>query len=554
MWQSTLADSFLADFDEEDEEEVVVEEQSRGEQEKDGEEQRSGEEGVPGDAATPSLPADGEAGEGVDAEDGPSSSSPLSTAPSSQSPLLTSSALPSFVSSLSHLLNSSHVSPDREMAALSSSIRFIASIDVEVVQVHRFLRHLYGVRFSELEQLVSGPTDYASIALCLGNFTADAVGLREKEKTLQSFLAHNVVLTITVTATTSGGRPLTGDEWQRAEEAANSILTLHSHRSTLLSYLESRMALIAPNLSALVGSTVAAQLLSAAGGLRRLSEIPSCNLQVLGTKKQRQTGLSSVTQDLHVGVIGQSSILQSCPTALRRRAVRLLAGKVTLACRVDEHEEDRTGEKGRQLKREVEEKIDRWQEPPPSSLTKALPVPLAQSNKRRRGGKRYRKERERSQLSELHKAKHRMAFGKEELVDEYTGEEFGMIGQDGSGSIKAQQTTTGQKLSQRLSKDMKKRLGYGQGKEAGGGTLSVVSRGGGTASVGGAVTVIGGGGGGTASSIAFTPVQGMELVNNEHKRLKAESGAKYFTSTATFSKVGQPPPAERRTLPPVPTF
>ena len=553
MWQSTLADSFLADFDEEEDEDEVGEEQERSQERG---KEKAAEATAASDGTTgASLSGSGDAadGEEADEEDAASPALPLSTAPSSLSHLLTSDALSSFVASLPQLLASSHVSPEREMAALSSSIRFIAAVDSEVLQVHRFLRHLYGLRFSELEQLVSSPVDYASTALTLGNFTGDAVGLRAKEKRLQSFLPHNVVLTVTVTATTSGGRLLSDDEWQRVEEASNSVLTLHQHRSTLLSYMESRMALIAPNLSALVGSTVAAHLLSVAGGLRRLSEIPSCNLQVLGTRKQRQTGLSSVTQDLHVGVIGQSAILQACPTSLRRRAVRLLAGKVTLACRVDEFQEERSGEKGRQLRREVEAKIERWQEPPPSSLTKALPAPLAQSNKRRRGGKRYRKERERSQLSELHKGKHRMAFGKEELVDEYTGEEFGMIGQEGSGSVKVTQaSTTGQKLSQRLSRDMKKRLGYGQGKAAGG-TLSVAGGVGGTASVGGAVTVIGGGGGGTASSIAFTPVQGMELVNNEHKRLKAESGVKYFASTATFSKVG-PQAAERKPLPPVPTF
>ena len=574
MWsQSTLADSFLADFEDEAEEEEEELRGQRGDGAGDGEGEGEGEGGMGGSAQTPSTSDFSEpsaftsqddasamtAGQSLDG--GPSDPSlsllPLSRPPSSLSPLLTSSQLPSHVASLSRLLSSSHVPPEREMSALSSSIRWVAAIDSELLLVHRHLCQSYGARYGELEQLVQSPVDYARIVRLLGNFEEDAVGLREKEKELQAFLPHPVVLTITVTATTSAGRRLTEAEWERVVEASDTLLSLHRHRCTLVAYMESRMALIAPNLSALVDSTVAAHLLSVAGSLRRLSEIPACNLQVLGTKKQRQTALSSIAQDLHVGVIGQCEVMRSCPSALRRRAVRLLAGKVTLACRMDEFEEDRTGERGRQLRREVEAKIDKWQEPPPSSLTKALPVPLAQSNKRRRGGKRYRKERERSQLSELHKAKHRMAFGKEELVDEYTGEEFGMIGREGSGTVKAPQHSTGQGLKQRLSKDMQKRMAYGQGKGGGGGaggTVTVGGRGGGggAQSVGGSVTVIGGGGGGTASSIAFTPVQGMELVNNEQKRMKAEAGEKYFASTASFVKVGNK--AGQRTLPPVPAF
>ena len=564
MWQSTLADSFLADFDDEEAEEDDIGRAARQPSAAAPSTSSSAASSTPPpptDGATPvdtnghTTPARGSGEEEEEEEEADGPHLPLSHQPSSLSPLLISGSLPGHVSSLSILLHSAvPPSSEVEMVALSSSIRYVSSIDAELVLVHRFVRELYGVRFGELEQLLSSAVEYARVVLALGNFTADTVGLREVERELQTFLPHHLVLSITVTATTSGGRRLSEEEWRQVGEGCHTILTLHEHRQSIVSYMEGRMSVLAPNLSALVGSTVAAHLISVAGGLRRLSEIPACNLQVLGTRKQRQAALSSVSQDLHVGVIGQSAILQSCPTALRRRAVRLLAGKMALACRIDEQREDRAGARGRQLRAEVEVKIDKWQEPPPSSITKALPAPLAQSNKKRRGGKRYRKERERSQLSELHKAKNRMAFGKEELVDEYTGEEFGMIGQEGGGSIKLREAGAGQKLSNRLSKEMQKRLGYGQGK-GGGGTVTVGGGGGGggTQSVGGAVTVIGGGGGGTASSIAFTPVQGMELVNNEHKRLKAGDGDKYFASTATFVKLGPKAP-DKKALPAVPKF
>jgi U4/U6 small nuclear ribonucleoprotein PRP31 len=60
------------------------------------------------------------------------------------------------------------------------------------------------------------------------------------------------------------------------------------------------MAFIAPNLSAIVGSDVAARLMGTAGGLTALSKIPSCNLQVLGVKRKTISGFSSARQDLHM--------------------------------------------------------------------------------------------------------------------------------------------------------------------------------------------------------------------------------------------------------------
>jgi len=45
-------------------------------------------------------------------------------------------------------------------------------------------------------------------------------------------------------------------------------------------YVSSRMNILAPNLSAIVGTTTAAKLLGVAGGLAGLAKMPSCNVHV----------------------------------------------------------------------------------------------------------------------------------------------------------------------------------------------------------------------------------------------------------------------------------
>jgi hypothetical protein len=48
----------------------------------------------------------------------------------------------------------------------------------------------------------------------------------------------------------------------------------------ILQFVESRMSSIAPNLSLIVGSEIAARLMGLAGGLHALSRMPACNVQV----------------------------------------------------------------------------------------------------------------------------------------------------------------------------------------------------------------------------------------------------------------------------------
>ena len=45
-------------------------------------------------------------------------------------------------------------------------------------------------------------------------------------------------------------------------------------------YVSSRMNILAPNLSAIVGTTTAAKLLGVAGGLSGIAKMPACNVYV----------------------------------------------------------------------------------------------------------------------------------------------------------------------------------------------------------------------------------------------------------------------------------
>lgn len=157
----------------------------------------------------------------------------------------------------------------------------------------------------------------------------------------------------------------------------------------MLRFVESRMSAIAPNVSALVGSRVAAELVGQAGGLDALARIPSCNTQVIGQDKGSLQGFSSASALRHMGIVYNCDLVQKATPDLRRKAVRVVAGRLTLCARVDAHGggTDVDGSLGKKYYGEIDAKVEKWIAPPPGKLRKALPKP-DDKPRRRRGGRR----------------------------------------------------------------------------------------------------------------------------------------------------------------------
>lgn len=237
------------------------------------------------------------------------------------------------------------------------------SVDIEneIIIIHNFIRDKYRLKFPELESLVHHPIDYARVVKKIGN----EVDLTLVD--LEGLLPSAIIMVVSVTASTTSGKPLPEDVLQKTIEACDRAIELDSAMKNVLDFVESIMVYIAPNLSAIVGSVVAAKLIGTAGGLNALAKMPACNVQLLGAKKKNLAGFSTATSQYRVGYIEQTEIFQSTPP-LKMRACRLLAAKLTLTARVDSIRGDPTGKTGRTLREEIRKKIEKWQEPPPPKI------------------------------------------------------------------------------------------------------------------------------------------------------------------------------------------
>ncbi|KAF8631259.1 hypothetical protein AX15_002586 [Amanita polypyramis BW_CC] len=396
-----------------------------------------------------------------------------------------------------------HMNPEYNLIVQANNLS--VDVDNEILVVHKFIRDHYASKFPELEQLVTDPAMYIRSVRTLGNHE----DLTKVD--LTGILPPAVIMSVVVTATTTSGKQLLDKEWGAVQRACDLADRLEDARKKIFLYVSSRMNILAPNLSAIVGTTTAAKLLGVAGGLSGLAKMPSCNVHLLGAQRKITAGFSTVTQRRHTGFIFQSEIVTQTPPEYRMKVQRTVGAKCVLAVRMDLERSHCDGFYGKTLREQIEKRIDRLTAPPPSKVVKALPIPN-DGPKKRRGGRRARKTKEAYAQTELRKLQNRMAFGEAEeevgAFDQTKG--LGMIGV-GTGKVRAGLGEI--KSRAKLSKANKLR------------TAAI------TRSAQGASS-------GTATSLSVTPAQGFELTNRAVAAQRVKEANERWFASGSFSFVG----------------
>ncbi|KAH9938487.1 uncharacterized protein B0H18DRAFT_1081133 [Fomitopsis serialis] len=399
-----------------------------------------------------------------------------------------------------------HSNPEYNLIVAANNLS--VDVDNEIMVVHKFIRDHYAPKFPELEQLVADPPMYIRSVRALGN-SEDPTKVD-----LNGILPPAIIMSVMVTATTTSGQPLPDAEFQAVQRACDLADRLEEARKNIFMYVSSRMNILAPNLSAIVGTTTAAKLLGVAGGLNGLAKMPACNVYVtLGAQRKISAGFSSATQRRHTGFVFQSEIIQQTPPDYRLKVQRTVGAKCCLAAR----------SYGEELRDKVEKHIDRLAAPPPSKIIKALPIPNDGPKKRREGG---------ICQTELRKLQNRMTFGEAEeevgAFDQTKG--LGMIGSGkvraGVGEAKSRgafRSVDGAdtvlivlSLPAKLSKANKLRTA----------ALTRAAQSNPQSS-------------GTATSLTVTPVQGFELTNRAAAAQRVKEANERWFAGGTFSFIGQ---------------
>ncbi|EKG16914.1 hypothetical protein MPH_05895 [Macrophomina phaseolina MS6] len=239
-------------------------------------------------------------------------------------------------------------------------IQAIATLDQLDKAVNTFcmrVREWYGWHFPELVKIVSDNHKYVKLAIFIG----DKSTLNEDK--LHDLAAivdddESVAREIINAARVSMGRDISETDMDNVMLFANRALGLSQYRKSLSGYLVNKMGVVAPNLAALIGETVAARLISKAGSLTNLSKYAASTVQILGAEKALFRALKTKGNTPKYGLIYHSSFIGRAGAKNKGRISRFLANKCTIASRIDNFSENPTTKYGEALRAQVEERLE----------------------------------------------------------------------------------------------------------------------------------------------------------------------------------------------------
>ena len=191
------------------------------------------------------------------------------------------------------------------------------------------LREWYGLHFPELENVIDSINGYAQIVLAgkrdsLSKKVFEDAGFPESKVEMLSLVASK-----------SRGGDISEKNLEIVQSMAQQMLDLHELRKNLEEHVELEMNVVAPNLSAILGTAVGARILGRAGSLSRLASMPASTIQVIGAEKALFRSLKTGAQPPKHGLLFQHAMVHAAPRWQRGKIARAIAAKAVIAARVD---------------------------------------------------------------------------------------------------------------------------------------------------------------------------------------------------------------------------
>jgi nucleolar protein 56 len=243
---------------------------------------------------------------------------------------------------------------DNHVMQASSTIDFQ---DKGVNQFFMRIREWYGWHFPELIKIVSDNLTYARLVLAIGD-----------KKSLTNDKLHDIAAlveddaekaqAIIDAAKVSMGLDISPSDLAIVNSFAEAVVKQAENRRQTSQYLEDKMHIVAPNLQALVGTAVAARLISHAGSLTNLCKYPASTIQILGAEKALFRALKTKSNTPKYGLIYHSSFIGRAAPRHKGRISRYLANKCSMASRIDNFSETPSTRFGDAMKQQVEDRLE----------------------------------------------------------------------------------------------------------------------------------------------------------------------------------------------------
>lgn len=193
------------------------------------------------------------------------------------------------------------------------AVSAIDDLDKAINVMSMRLREWYGLYFPEASERIR---DNASMAQYVS-------------ETLYRTEIHNIAIEDTI------GTDLRPEDLEEYRVFAKSISSLFEDRKSLDKYISKKCREVIPNMAEIIGADQASRILAQAGSLAKLAKFPSSTIQILGAEKALFRFLRENGTSPKHGIIFNTTYIQSASKEHRGKVARILASKLSIACRLD---------------------------------------------------------------------------------------------------------------------------------------------------------------------------------------------------------------------------
>ncbi|MBU0953600.1 MAG: hypothetical protein KKA90_04245 [Nanoarchaeota archaeon] len=200
---------------------------------------------------------------------------------------------------------------------LMQAVASADELDRSINALTEHLREWYGLHFPEMDRSIKSNDKYVEIVAMYGD--RKEIDVKELRKAV----------------TKSAGMPFAPHDIAIIKTLSKSIMQLAYARKELGIYIDETARDVIPNMCAIAEPILAARLVLLAGGLEKISRLPSSTVQLLGAEKALFRHLKGEGKSPKYGALFAHSAVQNAPQEKRGKVARLIAAKLSIASRVD---------------------------------------------------------------------------------------------------------------------------------------------------------------------------------------------------------------------------
>jgi nucleolar protein 56 len=271
---------------------------------------------------------------------------------------------------------------ERRDKMVAQAIKAIDDIDQTLNLFSTRIREWYGLHFPELDKVENHET-YVGLVGALGprdRFIVSEIqritGVPlDKAKEIEGYVKNSI------------GAEMDETDLESLVKFARITDDLYKVRKESEHYIENTMREVAPNVTAIVGALLGARIISIAGGLLELARLPASTVQVLGAEKALFRAIKTGSKPPKHGVLFQKPEIHNAKFWLRGKIARAVAGKLTIAARVDAYAGEFIGD---ELALNVQQRIEEIEKKYPFPPKKEVKIKKKKKKKKKKKSKEKR--------------------------------------------------------------------------------------------------------------------------------------------------------------------